>query len=124
MSEWWQVVAVAGVEVGWCRHIGGIGTAAGTADTAGTDASADSTLYKICSKKKKTITKTLPHTNKPSGLWCETQLYKPNHLRCHYADVSVYLATGSTPSGAFVVEADSSGPPLGVGSSARRLGLV
>lgn len=53
VSEWWRVVAVAGVEVGWCRHIGGIGTAAGTADTAGTDASADSTLYKICRKKKK-----------------------------------------------------------------------
>lgn len=56
VSEWWRVVAGAGVEVGWCRHIGGIGTA-GTADTAGTDASADSTLYKICSQKNMTITK-------------------------------------------------------------------
>lgn len=42
---------MAGVEVGWCRHTGGIGTAAGTADTAGTGASADSTLYKTCSQK-------------------------------------------------------------------------
>lgn len=75
-------------------------------------------------KKKMTIKKRLPHMNQPSGLWCETPLYKPNQRRCRYANVSVYLATGSTPSGAFVVEADSSSPPLGVGSSARRLGLV
>lgn len=49
--EWMRVVAVAGVEVGWCRHTGGIGTVAGTADTADTGASADSTLYKTYSKK-------------------------------------------------------------------------
>lgn len=41
---------MVGVEVGWCRHTGGIGTVAGTAGTAGTGASADSTLNKTCSK--------------------------------------------------------------------------
>lgn len=40
-----------------------------------------------------------------------------------HVDVSVYLATGSTPSGGVTAGASSS-PPLGVGSSARRLGLV
>lgn len=41
-----------GVEVGWCKHTGGIGTVAGTADTADTGASADSTLYMTCGKQK------------------------------------------------------------------------
>lgn len=43
--EWMRVVAAVG-EVGWCRHTGGIGTVAGTAGTADTGASADSTRNK------------------------------------------------------------------------------
>lgn len=46
-----RVAAAVGVEVGWCRHTGGTGTVAGTADTADTGASADSTLCKTYSKK-------------------------------------------------------------------------
>lgn len=48
---WMQAAAAEGVEVGWCRHTGGTGTVAGTADTADTGASADSTLNKTCRKK-------------------------------------------------------------------------
>lgn len=51
--EWMQVVAAEGVEVGWCRHTGGTGTVAGTADTADTGASADSTLNKTYRKKNR-----------------------------------------------------------------------
>lgn len=58
--------AAAGAEVGWCRHTGGIGTVAGTAGTADTGASADSTLNKTYSRKHMTVRKTLPHRKQRS----------------------------------------------------------
>lgn len=45
MPVWWQVEVVV-EEEDWCRHTGGTGTVAGTADTVDTDAFAGSTLNK------------------------------------------------------------------------------
>lgn len=52
--RWW-VVEVAVVEGGGCRHTGGTGTVAGTADNADIVAFADSNLNKTYIKKRKKI---------------------------------------------------------------------
>lgn len=44
VSVWWPVAAEEVAEEDWCRHTGGTGTVAGTADTVGIDAFAGSTL--------------------------------------------------------------------------------